>query len=435
MRIRPSWWLAGAVSLAACSLDLTNPNLPTEQDILTTRAGIVALAIGLQARYGAGMVDFVYPGGLATDELGATAAALPSYKDVEAGAAMVNTFDAVETPWRTHYRTIKTANDLIHNAPNVTLGDSTLSGILTISYLFKAMSLGELLQLYKDIPLNTYRIDEPTFVTRATALAAVLALLDSALTQYNAVRPGSEFNTSIRATGLDLKNTIFAMIARYQRIAGDDAAALAAADSVNLANVSVMPFSDQAINPIHDLSNRAGYVKPVDSLRLQADAADGRVAYHTTVAAISGNAQLLDNFTQYSANAAPIPFYYPGEIRLIKAEAHLGLGDLTNARIEVNAVRTKCGSAGQPNACLPALADTLLDTAPELRAEIYRQRRYELFATGLRWEDARRLGLVGAGSLAHRCWLLYPLSERNVNPNVPADPETPQSPAFPATCS
>ncbi|PYO65167.1 MAG: hypothetical protein DMD71_11075, partial [Gemmatimonadetes bacterium] len=161
---------------------------------------------------------------------------------------------------------------LLNNARNVTLGDSTLSGILTISYLFKAMSLGELLQLYQRIPITTYHVTAPTFVDRATALATVLALLDSALTQYKAVNPGSEFNTSIRAAGLDVKNTIFAMQARYERIAGNDAAALAAADSVNLGVASVMPFSDQAINPIHDLSNRAGYVKPVDSLRLLREA-------------------------------------------------------------------------------------------------------------------------------------------------------------------
>lgn len=436
MRTRLSWLLASAVALAACNLDFTNPNAPTEKEIFNTREGIVALAIGLQARYGAGMVDFVYPGGLVTDELGATPAALPSYKDVEAGAALVNTFDAVETPWRSHYRTVKTANDLLANAPNVNLGDSTLSGMLTIGYLYKAMSLGELLQLYQRIPINTYQIDQPSFVDRATALAYVLAVLDSALTQYNAVRPGSEFNASIRATGLDVENTIFAMLARYHRIANDHAAAVAAADAVDLGILSFMPFSDQAINPIHDLSNRAGYVKPVDSLKLQAEAGDGRIPFEVKDTAITGNLQALDQFVQHSANGAPIPFYYPGEMQLIRAEALANLGDTPAARTAVNAVRTKCGGTlNEPKACLPALADALLDTPAEILAEVYRQRRFELFATGLRWEDARRLGLVGAGSVAHRCWLLYPLSERNVNQNVPADPEPGASPPFPATCS
>lgn len=443
MRIsRLALLVAAMVTGAACNLDLTNPNAPTEKEILETRDGIVALAIGLQARYAAGMMDFIYPGGLVTDELGATPAALPSYKDVETGAPMVNTFDAVQVAWGSHYRTIKTANDLIHNAANVGLGDSTLSGILTIAYLFKAMSLGELLQLYKEMPTATYGLEEPAFVSRATALAHVLALLDSAITQYRSVLPGGEFNTAIRAsvttgTGLDVRHTIFAMTARYQRLAGNAEAARDAADSVDLAVISAMPFTEQAVNPIHDLSNRTGYVKPVDSVRLQAEAGDGRIAYLVKDTVITGNVQALDRFQQHITNSTPVPFYLPGEVMLIRAEALLDLADIPGARAAVNAVRTKCGlPANQPKACLTALADTLLDTDTEVRSEIYRQRRYELFATGLRWEDARRLGSVGTGGgIAHRCWLLYPQSERNVNPNVPADPEPGASPTFPATCS
>ena len=45
--------------------------------------------------------------------------------------------------------------------------------------------------------------------------------------------------------------------------------------------------------------------------------------------------------------------------------------------------------------------------ATDLRAEIYRNRRFELFATGLRWEDTRRLGQVGRTFAGKRCWLLY----------------------------
>ncbi|HYT84223.1 MAG TPA: hypothetical protein VEK86_12255, partial [Gemmatimonadales bacterium] len=73
MSVRCFGWLrAATVVLIACKLDLANPNDPAAGDILTTREGIIRLAVGLQARYGAGMDDFVYPGGLITDEFGAT---------------------------------------------------------------------------------------------------------------------------------------------------------------------------------------------------------------------------------------------------------------------------------------------------------------------------------------------------------------------------
>ena len=144
----------------------------------------------------------------------------------------------------------------------------------------------------------------------------------------------------------------------------------------------------------------------------------------------------LDEFNRYANRSAPIPFYYPGEIALIRAEALTNLGRLPEAADAVNAVRTKCNAAptGDPEACLPPLPLASLATPAELLAEIYTQRRFELFATGLRWEDVRRLGQVGAGLSAQRCWLLYPDSERQTNPQTPADPESPDAPSGPKSC-
>jgi hypothetical protein len=78
-------------------------------------------------------------------------------------------------------------------------------------------------------------------------------------------------------------------------------------------------------------------------------------------------------------------------------------------------------------------------TQAAVLADIYTQRRYELFTTGSRWEDSRRRGLIrgpvatpGVPVDAQRCWLPYALGDRNANPNVPADPTEPST--FPASC-
>jgi hypothetical protein len=117
---------------------------------------------------------------------------------------------------------------------------------------------------------------------------------------------------------------------------------------------------------------------------------------------------------------------------LIKAEAYANTGQLALAAAQVNYVRTRCGGASnQPKACLQALPAQSLATQAQIIAEIYNQRKFELFATGLRWEDVRRQGLVSQTSaFAKRCWLLYPNSERNTEPNVPANPagDPPQAP-------
>lgn len=422
-----------ALALPGCDLDKANPNAPTQDDVLTTRQGIVNLTVGLQARFAGGMADLVYSSGVLTDELGATGGALQGYRDPEIGI-LQNTYATTTDLWISHYRTIKTANDLIVSAPNVNLRDSTLSGILSLSYLLKAASLGELLQGYKQIAINTYGVSQPTLVPRTTTLSYVLALLDTALTQYNTLRPGAEFNGSILATGFNLPNTIYAMQARYQRLGNNWAAALAASSAVTPSVFSTMPFSNQARNPILNLTI---YLRPRDAFRLSAIAADQRPAYHitaTTAASDTGfHGTPLDSYRRFSLDSSSIPLYYPDEMRLIRAEALVEQGQLTEAQAVLDSVRTDCGGpVDEPHACLPPLASAL--TRDSLIAEIYYQRKTELFATGLRWEDARRLGLVGATSVAKRCWLLYPLVESNVNPNVPPGPESSDPPAFPATC-
>lgn len=423
---------ASAAALAGCNLDKTNPNAPSQGTILTSRDGIVALAVGLQARYATGMAYFIYPGGLISDELGTPIAALQSYKDAEVGA-LADTYGAVEDPWSTHYQTIKSADDLIGNAANVNLGDETLSGILSISYLLKAASLGDLIQQYQKIIANP-RAASPEFVDRTAALTVVISLLDSALVQSNRFGTRTEFDSRIKAAGFNVKNTILAMQARYQRLANNWPAALAAANAVDTSVVSLMNFSDQAINPMYDLSSRSSYVRPRDTVRVLAEAGDGRIAFNITGPTVAGTVRPIRSFAQFPATTSPIAFYWPGEVMLIKAEAWANTNQLALAAQMVNYVRTRCGgAANQPKACLPALPASALTTKDQIIAEVYNQRKFELFGTGLRWEDTRRLGLVSATSpFAKRCWLLYPNSQRNTVPNVPANPSDP--PASFSTC-
>jgi len=339
--------LAALLSAAACNLDKTNPNAPTQSAILTTREGIVSLAVGLQARYGSGLKDYILPGGLISDELGTPPAALQSYKDTETGV-LSDTYDPVELPWRSHYATIKTANDLLTNAPNVTLGDSTLTGILSIAYLLKGASLGELLQQYEKVVL-----DPPAgaFVARPVALARVLALLDSALTQHTKYNARAEFDGSIKASTFNVRNTISAMQARYQRLAGNWAEALNAANAVDTSVVSLMPFSANANNPMFTFSI---YVRGRDTLRAIAETGDARIPFHLVVTGnpITGTIRPLRNFFQWQATtppqatapeASPISFYWPGEVMLIKAEALANTGQLAAAALLVLQAKQAAG--------------------------------------------------------------------------------------------
>lgn len=428
--------LAGSLGLVACDLDTTNPNSPTQETVVADVEGLMALGVGLQSRFGASTGNFIYSAGLLTQELGAIATAFSTISDAEGGtvppgAGITGDF------WNSSYRTVKTSNDIIANADNVAMPRGTRSGLLGLAYLFKAGALGELVQGFEELPIDTYGNPTPEFVDRSTALTYVLALLDSAQSAYADTVPSAQFTSQVLAAGLDIPNTILAYKARYRRLLGNWASALAAADSVSRTVFSRLPFSAQAPNPLFTVSTGSSGVLPRDAYR--ADPAEvQRTSYFVKDTAISGRIGTpLDAWVVFAANTSPIPTYYPDEVLLIKAEALVNLSRLPEAQAVVDSVRTDCPGAGRvttdPGPCLAPLVGVL--TAAQLLDEIYRNRRYELFATGLRWEDLRRLGRVGAALEAKRCWLPYPVGERNANPaNVPVDPEGTEPPTNNAQC-
>ena len=429
--------LASSLGLVACDLDTTNPNSPTQETVVTSAEGMLALGVGLQSRFGTSTGSFIYSAGLLTEELGAIGTAFSTISDAERGAVPPGAGITVDV-WNSSYRTIKTANDIISNADNVVMPEGTRSGLLGLAYLFKAAAIGELLQAFESLPIDTYSDPTPAFVDRQTALDAVLALLDSASIAYRAATPSAQFTSQVLASGLNIPNTILAYKARYRRLDGDWAGALAAADSVSRTVFSRIPFSTQAANPLFTLSTGSSGVLPRDAYR--ADPLEiQRTSYFVKDTAIEGRIGTpLDAWIVFATNTAPIPTFYPDEVLLIKAEALVNLNQLAAAQAVVDSVRTDCPGAGRvttdPGPCLPPIASVL--TAPQLLAEIYRNRRYELFATGLRWEDLRRLGEIGVTDDGKRCWLPYPVVERNANPeNVPADPEGTEPPTDNDACA
>jgi len=425
--------------VAGCDLDLTNPNSPTQEATVTSAEGLMALGVGLQARASDAIGNHVYTAGLVTDEAAATINALINIRDAEVGTVSPGA-GLVSDPWNSNYRTIKTANDIIQNAYGIeNLSPGTRSGLVSMAYLFKAGSILNLVQEFRQVSIQTLGTETPTFVDRATALAAAIELLDSAATTYADTAPSAQFNSAVRSTSFDLQNTIFAYQARAYWLAADYPSAVTAANKVSRTVFSRFTHTATALNRLFNLSTTGSSgALPRDAVRLTAPAEyAATVTYHITPStAVAGFNQPVDAYANFSTAASPMPLYYPDEPLLIKAEALARQNQLAPAQAALDSVRTDCPGlvATDPNACMTALPAGL--TQAQLLTEIYTMRRYELFATGLRWEDARRLGLVGAGSVAKRCWLPYSIGERNANPgNVPADPEGIDAPAFPANCS
>ena len=436
-----------ALTLVACNLDLQNPNQPTEGQVTSSPDGVIALATGLQGRFSQSYGNYAYMAGLVTDEFASTTAALISISDSEQGSVPPGTGIA-ENVFNSIYRTVRTADDLLTGA-NALAGQfdaGTRSGLRALAFAIKAESIGEALQSYQQVPINTFGVTDPTYASRAEALALVRTLLDSAEAEIAATPPSTFFNANILTPGVSLPDVIHLFRARYARMGGDDATALAASNLVARSGPTAMSVLTSVAPTVNFYSNVTGGtngISPRRQWRLSMTGGDQRFTWFvvpsTTVVGRVG--ALLDLWNRYANASAPLPIYFPDEALLIKAEALANTNQLAVSQAVLDSVRTDCtGNRGidDPKACLAPLVGAL--TQAQLIAEIYIQRRYELLGTGLRWEDSRRRNLIrgpvaapGVPSDGQRCWLPYALGDRNSNPNVPADPAEPT--AFPSGCT
>jgi len=436
-----------AVSLAGCNLDLKNPNSPTEGEVTTSADATIGLATGLQGRFSQSYGNFAYMAGLVTDELASTTAALISISDAEQGSVPPGTGIA-ENVFNSIYRTVRTSDELLAGSDALAeqFDAGTRSGLRALAFALKAESLGEALQSYQKIPIKTFGEIAPTYVARAEALAYVRALLDSAAAEIAATPPSALFNSSIMTPGSNLPNIIQIFRARYARMANDDATALAAANLVARSGptaLSVLTFPAPGVNFYANVTGGTNGVAPRRQWRLSMTGGDQRFNYFVdpTKPQTGRVGALLDSWSRYANPQAPLPVYFPDEALLIKAEALANTGALAASQAALDSVRTDCtGNRGidDPKACLAPLVGTL--TQAQLIAEIYNQRKYELFGTGLRWEDSRRRSLIrgpvaapAVPSDGQRCWLPYAIGDRNANPNVPPDPAEPTT--FPSGCT
>lgn len=392
--------LALAAGVSACDMDLVDPNNPEETQATGTVAGLKQIGVGLQATYANELVDPVYISALVTDQIGAIQAAFESFRNVDAGLPVNNSEGPSTEPWTGQYNVVQVADILIENVPNVEMAAGTESGLLALAKLFKAMSFGNLLQVYERIPLDVGPDNpEPQFATRQEGLTAVLTLLNEARQHITATPVSTEFTNEVLAPGFNLANTIDAMIARYSLIAGDNAGAAAAAQQVNLNSISEFRFVATDPNPLWNLwynSGNAWRMRPQDQVRTNAQPGDQRVGYFvqasTTEVASDANSP-LDNFVRYSSNTHSYPAYYPDEMRLIIAEVRARSNNLQGALDMLNVVRTQCTSTlDEPVACLPALTLANTPTQAAVLDAILRERYYELFLQGLYWSDLRRFG-------------------------------------------
>ncbi|WP_266368247.1 RagB/SusD family nutrient uptake outer membrane protein [Tellurirhabdus rosea] len=414
----------------ACNQEYLNPSAASEQQVVNSPDGLVTLVNGLQYRYTFGRTGVIYnavaASGLATRELRVLNAGNTDELFLEQGFASVQGSNVVvRNLWTSAQLTRATADIVLANADRVITDPGLKSGVVAYAAIFRALSLGTLAQFFEQAPITSGT--NAAFVPRAQLLAAAIQQLEAAATLVAATPPSAAFTARVPA-GIDIPNTIQALIARYALFAGDNDKAIAAAGRVNLAVRSSFAFDDNTRNPVFEtaFSNVNVFAPTNASLGLAGalipDPADRRLAFY-----LRSNATAQQNLGTgfYTANNAAVPVYLPGEMLLIRAEAYARKNDLANAVTELNRVLTKTPAqdAWGVGAGLAAYSGPVTQQA--VLQEIFRQRQIELAYQGFRLEDSRRFGRPGpdttpqANAERTRNFLPYPFTERDNNTSTP----------------
>ena len=419
-----------AVAASGCDLTVDNPNASTPEDVLTSRAGLIAFANGLQRTYAVNTLDnVVLTPGVTAREV-AVDRTFANLLELEAGGTALPTDNGdINGLFSALYSVVFDANQLIAGAQAVPTVEAPLrDGLVALGSFYKALAIGALAQSFPQVSLAPGAEGGATYVDRSAALAEAVRLLADAERLGASAGANAAFRALVPA-GFDLVNSARAYRARFALFNGNFATAISAASAVDLSATSAFPYTSLSPNPLFSaffIGTPSYAVR--DNLGLAAvQAGDQRIGFFTDPAdRLSVNGLPVDVAAGFFDDGlgAVLPVYLPDEVRLTRAEALVRSGgDLGQAVQLINAVRTATTDPFGVVAGLPPYAGPV--TSEALLAEIFYNRATELFLQGVRLEDARRFGRPGPSTdpfQRTRNFYPFPDQERQGNTNTPADP-------------
>ncbi|WP_457619033.1 RagB/SusD family nutrient uptake outer membrane protein [Lutibacter sp.] len=427
----------GVLSFTACETDFNNINQPAEDQVLTTKAGLLGVSVGMSQHFATStLAPIVEIPGLTTRELGNTLTYVTP-GELVAGGTLLNSDNAgVTRLWSRLLRDKGMAESILANIDNVEMEPGTKAGLSAYAKWFKAMTLGYLIQNFEQAPINNDPNGASVFNTRDEVLSECINLLESAKTDLASTTISAEFLAYI--PNLDLQNVVNAFLARYNLFAGNYTAAISAANAVNLSSVSEWWYDGVTNeNPVWSFAVfNDPDTKPQDNFGLTGsyipEVGDGRIAFYLSPVdetETDFGFHNVDNALGFFDTASKsIPVFLPGEMLLIKAEAYAMSNDLPSAVLNLNLVREKTNDVFGVNATLGPWTGNV-NSQTDIMDEIFKNRSIELFMSGMRLEDSRRIHpnlVIPAGGdyyiERNRNYYPYPFDERENNPNIPADP-------------
>ena len=411
--------------LSSCDEEFLDPSRPSQEDVFSSRLGVIGAANGLQARYCVGRQSMGYTiasaTGFTTGELGIPSAGNADEAALQTGGSVVLPNNGIIGNLWAQCLVLNSESQKILNSINALTVPTEKASVLAHTCIYKALALSTLIQYFEKVPITNGK--NVTFNTRAEVLAECIRTLKQAEPTINDANGFALLSGNVK-----YKNTLYALLARYYNMLGDNTNALAYANLVDLTVKSNFIYDAVAPNPIAQTAFLVtnNYQPIGKGLGLPASipvaATDGRINFYINPTSTPTN---VKGAGFWDALTKAVPVYLPGEMTLIKAEVYARTSQFPLAVIEINKIlqKTIATDAWGVAANQPAYTGTV--DQPSLLTEIYRNRCIELFMSGLKLEDTRRFGRAAAGTAGaerNRNWYPYPEAERFNNPNTPADP-------------
>jgi starch-binding outer membrane protein, SusD/RagB family len=428
-----------SMAATSCNKEYTDPSSASGPNVTGNVDGLMNLASGLQRRFTIGRQSPLYTApvsaaygvyALRTLNAGNTAET-----EMETGKAGLTGANSIVTQlWAQSLFTKTEAETILANL-GAANDPADRVGLKAYASIFYALSVGGLSQFFEKIPLNNS--NNATFNTRQEAIQKVIQILESADADLATTNPSTKFISKVPA-GIDPRNTVKALLARfynmlsmasgtYDAAAGNKAISFAQAASLTIK--SEFRFSAATPNPLGEATISQNIFGAVDStiglrngLAPVPAASDPRIGFFISRAGTAPN--FIYPLKAFALNQTEVyPVYRPGEMNLIIAENQARQNQLPAAKTALDAVLTKTNDIFGINAAQPAYTGPM--TQADIMTAIYKQRRIELFMSGMELEDSRRFNRPApnaANEERNRNFYPYPLNERNNNTNTPTDP-------------
>lgn len=426
---------ANCITFTSCDKEYINPSTASVPSVTTSVDGLMNLCAGLQRRFTIGRQSPLYNapigGAYSVYALNTLNAGNTAEAAAQTGKGALQPNNSISTQLWTQNLLLKVEAETVLDNLAIAVDPADKVGLKAYASIFYALSLGTMAQFFEQIPLAKGL--NASFSPRIDALQKAITVLESVDADLATTTPSAKFISKVPA-GIDMKNTVKALLARYYNMhsmatgtynAASGNKAIANAQAASLIIKSEFRFTATTTNPLGEQNVTQNVYGAIDStlglrngLAPVPAATDPRIGFYISRV---GGIYPMKGFAAVLTTSYPV--YLPGEMSLIVAENLARQGSFGPSKTALDIVRTKTTDIYGIGANQAAYSGPL--TTADLLLDIYKQRRIELFMSGMELEDARRFARPApnaANEERNRTFYPYPLTERDNNTSTPADP-------------